>query len=94
MNNDLIFYDIRGEETDIEKNALAKVIKTKSNYRYYISTYNNLPYDPIGTNSHKARSGQVALKKTSRETFIWYIKYLETKNLVYFTRTNRSFLNA
>ena len=91
--NDLILYDENGDETSNEKQAYAKVIKTKTSERYYIATHNNLPYNPIGSNSNRRHNINLVFKKTNQETFIMYKIYLETKNLAYFTRTNRRFLN-
>lgn len=62
--------------------------------RYFIMTHNNIPYDPHGIDSHRERNLRTSLKTTSKEAFDYYILYLQTRNLLYMTRTQRSFING
>lgn len=92
--NDLIFYGKNGTEITNEDEAFAKLVVTRGVSRYYILTHNKAPYDPNGSNSNREHNLKLVLHKTNKDAFGWYKKYLETNNLLYFTRTNRSFLNA
>jgi hypothetical protein len=62
--------------------------------RYFIMTHNNVPYDPHGIDSHRERNLRTNLKTVSKQTFDYYILYLKTRNLLYMTRTQRSFING
>jgi len=63
---------------------------------HYIQTLHNALYDPNnGMHSHREDSTNFELqyKKVSKETFDFYMLFLKTKNSLYFTRAQRSFLN-
>lgn len=62
--------------------------------KYYITVHNNAPYDPYGIDSHREDKIRTNLKTVSKQTFEYYILYLKTRNLLYMTRTNRSFING
>jgi hypothetical protein len=68
--------------------------KGEKQQRYFIMTHNNIPYDPYGIDSHRERNLRTSLKTVSRQTFDYYILYLQTRNLLYMTRTQRSFING
>jgi hypothetical protein len=63
-------------------------------YKYYVLTYHNTIYDPFGPDSHRERTLDTILKNTSKETFESYISYLKTRNRLYLTRANRSYIDA
>jgi hypothetical protein len=63
---------------------------------HYIQTLNNDLYDPNnGMYSHREDNTNFELKykKVSKDTFDFYMLFLKTKNSLYFTRAQRSFLN-
>lgn len=62
--------------------------------RYFITTHNNCPYDPYGIDSHREQNLRTQLKSVSKQTFDYYMLYLKTRNLLYMTRTQRSFING
>lgn len=61
--------------------------------KYLILTYKNQPYDPYGIDSHREKNLELKLKNVNKDTFSYYIKYLQTKNSLYMTRANRSFID-
>ena len=92
--NDVILYDKNGRECGDDSRVFAKVIKTIASTRYFILTENNAPYNPMGVSSNRENILNLVFKQTNSEAVGWYIKYLQTNNLIYFTRTNRSFFNG
>lgn len=79
-------YFAQSHEIDLGKND--------KQFKYLIATYNNVPYDPNGIDSHRESSLDIKLKPVSKEAFDYYILYLQTKNGLYMTRTQRSFING
>jgi hypothetical protein len=65
---------------------------TKQN-KYLVLTYKNQLYDPYGTDSHREKSLELKLKNVNKDTFSYYLRYLQTKNSLYMTRANRSFID-
>ena len=72
----------------------AKCITSKNQTKYAILVYNNQPYDPYGTDSHRESKLNLILKPVSQQTYNYYVSYLKTKNSLYMTRTQRSFING
>lgn len=62
--------------------------------KYYIMTHNNIPYDPNGPDGHRELYLKLELKSVSKQTFDYYLMYLKTKNSLYMTRTQRSYING
>jgi len=61
---------------------------------YYVLTYNNLVYDPLGSDSNRENKLITQLKPTSKKTFDSYIKYLQSHNRIHITMAQRSFING
>jgi len=90
------------QEADFNKNGKqvikptekvnARILTKNSNKLYFIETYNNQIFDPIGINSSR-KNLETKLKQVSKETFDFYLIYLQTKNSIYLTRANRRFIN-
>jgi hypothetical protein len=62
--------------------------------KYYVLTFNNVPYDPYGIDSHREKNLNTKLRSTSKQVFDDYIVYLKTKNRLYMTRTQRNFIHV
>jgi hypothetical protein len=62
--------------------------------KYFIKTYNGTPFDPNGSDSRREILIRTELKTVSKQTFDYYILYLQTKNNKYFLRTQRSYING
>lgn len=62
--------------------------------KYAILTFNNQPYDPYGADSHRESNLRLEYKPVSQQTHNYYISYLKTKNSLYMTRAQRSFING
>lgn len=75
-----------------EKSYAKKVTGSRSD-TYYIITYEGVPHDPWGMHSHREAYIQSKFKKVSKKTFDFYMLFLQTKNSLYMTRAQRSFIN-
>lgn len=76
-----------------KEKIFAKIVSSKENENYFITTYKNQIYDPIGINSNREKYLETKLKRVSKETFDFYLIYLQTNNSIYLTRANRRFIN-
>lgn len=90
--------DRAGNSTLDEKQAFAKSVVidlgNANQTKYFVRTHNNVPYDPNGPYSHRETYLRTELKNVSKETFENYITYLKTRNQLYMTRAQRSFING
>lgn len=71
-----------------------QISTTGSQSKYAILVFNNQPYDPYGIDSHRESKLTLKLKQVSQETYNHYLSYLKTKNSLYMTRAQRSFING
>lgn len=62
--------------------------------KYVIITFNNQPYDPYGADSHRESNLRLEYKPVSQQTYSYYVSYLKSKNSLYMTRAQRSFING
>lgn len=76
-----------------KEKVFAKIIKEKSRTFYYVSTYQSALYDPLGNYSNRERSLETKMRSVSKDTFDYYMIYLQTKNSLYMTRAQRRFIN-
>jgi hypothetical protein len=72
----------------------AQTSTTGSQSKYAILILNNQPYDPYGIDSHRESKLNLKLKQVSLSTYNYYVSYLKTKNSLYMTRAQRSFING
>lgn len=59
-----------------------------------VLVYNNMIYDPLGTDSNRENKLELTLKKVSLKTFSSYLHYLKTKNKTYFLQAQRMYNNG
>ena len=88
-----VTFDKNGKQSTGKSKIYAKIIKSEKGIAYLIATYNNQIYDPIGISSNRERYLDMKLKKVSKDTFDFYMIYLQTNNSIYLTRANRRFIN-
>ena len=92
---EFIYLNSSGKEIDNDVDKVyAKVLVEKNKETYFIVTYQNLPLDPLGTYQKRQTYLETKMKKVSKATFDYYLTYLQTKNSIYLTRTNRSYNNG
>jgi hypothetical protein len=93
-------FDIKGYPlSDKDEKIFARALsidigKNKTQKQFFIRTYNNTPLDPLGPEARREIWIRTELKSVSQKTFDYYIKYLQTKNSLYMTRTQRSYING
>jgi len=87
-------YNKKGQDAADAEKIFAKVVEGTRQKVYYVLTYNNLLYDPLGPDSNRESRINTELKKTNKQTFDYYMHYLKDKNRMYITRAQRSFING
>lgn len=97
--SEIELYDIKGNITSEEAETYAKSVNidvggNRKQSKFFIRTYNNLPLDPIGSTSRRNIWDRTELKLVSYQTFDHYVNYLKTKNGLFFTKANRSFIDG
>ena len=85
--------------SNIDDKIFAKMLTVdlgKKDYQrqFFVRTYNNLPFDPMGPEARRDIWIRTELKKVNESTFNFYLTYLQTKNSIYMTRTQRSYING
>lgn len=86
-----ISYNIRGEQVESKDE---KIFSKTVNKKYYIRTFNNVPLDPFGPEAGRQIWNRTELKSVSANTFENYNNYLLTRNRLFLTKTNRSYING
>lgn len=93
------FYDPSGEPTKLESRSVCKTVTTtrlngETQTSFFINTLNGALYDPHGVDSTKRISMMFKTKQVEVKTFEYYLQYLRSRNNLYMTRAQRSFINA
>jgi hypothetical protein len=98
-SNELLF-DIKGEQTDgVKDKVYSKSLSVylgndKTQNKFFIRTFNNVPFDPLGSESGRQIWNRTAFRQVSKNTFEAYNSYLSTKNKIFWTKTNRGYING
>ena len=82
------FYESKGSETE-EKNSFAMLSDVGKSQSYYILYDRAEIIDAYNDRFTRSSSATRKFKKVSKECFDFYVKYLKTKNTLYFTRARR-----
>ena len=98
INTKETLYDKTGGAVINQKEkSYAKLVKTidrnSSIDRYYVKVHQSVPYDPWGMYGHREGYVLTKFQSVSKETFDYYMMYLKTRNSLYMTRSQRSFIN-
>tara|TARA_B100001094_G_scaffold8957_1_gene8037 strand:- start:2610 stop:2930 length:321 start_codon:yes stop_codon:yes gene_type:complete len=62
--------------------------------KFQVLTHGNILFNPLGADSYKITSRASTMKVVSEKTFDYYVKFLRTKNNLYMTYANRSFIDG
>lgn len=73
---------------------VGKTIGNKPSTCYYIRVHDSTLFDPSGTNSFRVKYLDTKMRRVSKSTFDYYMIYLKTKNSIYLTKAQRSFLDG
>lgn len=76
------------------KNVVIDLGQDQFQHQFFIRTYNNIPLDPMGPEAGRDIWRRTELKSVSQKTFDYYVLYLKSKNGLYMTRAQRSFING
>jgi hypothetical protein len=97
--SELSINKIGRQVTDESERVFAKMITAdigdgRIQMKYVILAFNNQPYDPYGADSHRESNLRLEYKTVSKQTYDYYVSYLKSKNSLYMTRAQRSFING
>lgn len=87
-------YNKKGNLAEDGDKIFAEVVEGSIKTLYYVLTYNNLVYDPLGSDSNRESRLSTQLKQASKKTFDSYLKYLQSHNRLHITMAQRSFING
>lgn len=93
-------FNLKGEITDdkdekiFSKSLSIDLDDKKKQHKYFIRFFNNMPLDPFGPEAGREIWNRTELKSVSHLTFENYNNYLLTRNRIFFTKVNRSFING
>jgi hypothetical protein len=79
-------------DNDYDK-VYAKIVHEDKKETFYVKTYDNAIFDPLGRLSNRENVLETKMKRVSKSTFDYYVMYLNTNNSIYLTKANRSFIN-
>jgi hypothetical protein len=95
VKKEYIYFNKDGKEidNDVDKVYAQVVIQNKKEY-YQVVTYQNALLDPMGKYQKRQAYLETKMKKVDKQTFNFYLTYLQTNNSIYLTRANRSYQNG
>ena len=94
------FFNIRGEMTDgkqekvYSKSLSINLGNGKTQNKYFVRIFNSVPLDPFGPEAGREIWNRTELKPVSGTTFENYNNYLLTRNRIFLTKTNRSYIDG
>ncbi|SVA81303.1 uncharacterized protein METZ01_LOCUS134157 [marine metagenome] len=93
LNPEITFYDTKGQKVTNQNEGVAKSVKTVLSYdnisiQQFILYGRGEILDPHGVDFRSNRNFY-KFKKVPKDAFDNYIKYLKSKNTLYFTRARR-----
>lgn len=95
-NQEEFYFNRNGERLEKDQKnekVYAKMLVKNSVPTYYISTHQNLLYNPSSTSITREKYNEVLFKKVSKNIFDFYMMFLSTKKTIYITKAQRMFLN-
>ena len=89
------YYNRHGK-TCSEKASVTKIVTTttdKTSIRYYIKFSRGEFIDPHAIDQNYSSSTSV-FKRVKEDVYFMYVKYIESKNRLYFTRARRKYMET
>jgi hypothetical protein len=93
-------FNLRGESTDgVSEKVYSKSLNidlgnNQAQNRYFIRIFNSTPFDPFGPEARREIWNRTELRQVSKNTFEAYNQYLATRNRIFWTKTNRSYIDG
>ena len=83
------FYGLHGLVVHDNNKALAMNVETSKSNKYYIKFTRGELVDPYTVDNNFRSNKNLTFKKVSEKSFSEYLRYLKTKNRLYFTKSRR-----
>jgi hypothetical protein len=92
---DYTYYGSDGSESQEDgRNSCAYLVKSDKVQNYYVKFFRGRVIDPYGMDSGKIKSDMAEYKKVQKDTFNFYVKYLETRKSSYLSWAERSHIDV
>jgi hypothetical protein len=89
-----ILYGRTGQEnTGKNEKVYAKVVSNRGIPAYYIKTFNNELFDPLGIYAKRENMLETKFLRVEKNIFDFYMVYLATNKSIYFTKAQRGLTN-
>ncbi len=85
---------VEGEKETVYAKCQQIFLKDTTQNQFYVLVANGNLLDPRGTDSHRINTLKKELRKTNKQTFEYYLKYLRSKNTLFLRRAERSYING
>ena len=80
--------------TGKNEKVYVKTVLNRGNLAYYIKTYNNELFDPLGIYAKREHVLETKFSLVSKDTFDFYMVYLKTNKSIYLTKAQRGYINS
>lgn len=93
-------FDIRGKEiTDINEKVFSKSLiidldNNKKQEKFFVRIFGGVPLDPFGPEAGREIWNRTSMRQVSKTTFESYNNYLSTRNRIFLTKANRSYIDG
>jgi len=95
VKKEYVYFNKHGKEIDNDVDKVYAQVTIQNNKEsYQIITYQNALLDPMGKYQKRQAYLETKMKKVNKQTFNYYLTYLQTNNSIYLTRANRSYQNG
>jgi|9_EtaG_2_1085328.scaffolds.fasta_scaffold56782_2 hypothetical protein len=85
---------VESEKETVYAKCQQVFLRDATQNQFYVLVANGNLLDPRGTDSHRINTLKKELRKTNKQTFDYYLKYLQSKNTLFLRRAERSYING
>lgn len=95
-----IIFDIRGKEIEDNNDKIFSKFLTinlddnKKQEKFFIRIFGGVPLDPFGPEAGREIWNRTSMRQVSKTTFENYNNYLSTRNRIFLTKANRSYIDG
>lgn len=93
-------FNIRGKETDdvnekiFSKSLVIDLDEDKKQEKFFVRIFGGIPLDPFGPEAGREIWNRTSMRQVSKTTFESYNNYLSTRNRIFLTKANRSYIDG
>lgn len=93
-------FNIRAELTDgqtekvFSKSLTIDLDDNKKQQKFFVRIFGGVPLDPFGPEAGREIWNRTSMRQVSKTTFESYNNYLSTRNRIFLTKANRSYIDG